>query len=83
LPNAHPLWQLGEGQPHLKAKKIIKLNVKINILDESYALQDEGIAKINRRLSHTMRVLHIKIKEQKHKMRVLLNSKVEICIKKK
>jgi hypothetical protein len=29
-----------------------------------------------------MRVLHIKIKEKKHKMKVLLNSKIEICIKK-
>jgi hypothetical protein len=29
-----------------------------------------------------MRVLHKKIKEQKHKIRVLLNSRVEICIKK-
>jgi hypothetical protein len=28
-----------------------------------------------------MKVLHIKIKEQKHKMKVLLNSKVEICTK--
>jgi hypothetical protein len=44
--------------------------VKINLLDEHYALQNEGIAKIGRRLSHMMRVLHIKIKEQKHKTRV-------------
>jgi hypothetical protein len=45
LPNAHPLWQPGEGQPHLKPKnKSIKPSVKINILDEGYALHDEGIA---------------------------------------
>jgi hypothetical protein len=37
LPNAQLLWQLGEGQPHLKQKKKnknIKPNVRINILDE-------------------------------------------------
>jgi len=28
-----------------------------------------------------MKVLHIKIKKQKHKMRVLLNSRVKICTK--
>jgi hypothetical protein len=47
LPIAHPLCQLGEGQPHLKPKnkkRKIKLNVRINILDEGYALHDEGIA---------------------------------------
>jgi hypothetical protein len=45
LPNAHFLWQLREGQPHLKPKtKNIKPNVRINILDENYALHDEGIA---------------------------------------
>jgi hypothetical protein len=46
LPNAHLLWQPGEGQSHLKfkKKKNIKPNVRINILDECYALHDEGIA---------------------------------------
>ncbi len=53
----------------------------MNIMDEGYAMQDEGYAQIDRRLSHMMRVFHTKIKEQKHKMKVLLNSKVEICIK--
>jgi hypothetical protein len=37
LPNGYPLWQLEEGQPYLKKKnKYNKLNVRINILDESY-----------------------------------------------
>jgi hypothetical protein len=39
--------------------------VKINILDEDYSLHDESIAKIHRRLQHTMRVLHKKIKKKK------------------
>ncbi len=44
VPNAHLLWQPREGQPHLKPKnKNIKPNVRINILDEGYALRDEGI----------------------------------------
>ncbi len=36
----------GEGQPHLKFKKNkkIKPNVKFNILDEGYPLNNEGIA---------------------------------------
>jgi hypothetical protein len=45
LPNGQPLWQLGEGQPHLKyLKKNKKPNVRFNILDEGYPLHDEGIA---------------------------------------
>jgi len=45
LPNGHPLWQLGEGQRHLKFKKKNKKpNVKLNILNEGYPLHDEGIA---------------------------------------
>jgi hypothetical protein len=46
LPSAHPLWQPGKWQPHLKPKKNknVKPNVKINIMDEGYALQDEGYA---------------------------------------
>jgi hypothetical protein len=44
VPNAHLLWQPREGQPHLKPKnKNIKPNVRINILNEGYALRDEGI----------------------------------------
>jgi hypothetical protein len=52
LPNVHLLWQLREGQPHLKSKiKNKKPNVKLNILDEGFhfknevfPLNDEGIA---------------------------------------
>jgi len=46
LPNAHPLWQLGEQQPHLNffLKKNKKPNVRSNILDEGYPLHDENIA---------------------------------------
>jgi hypothetical protein len=45
LPNGHLLWQLGEGQPHLKSKnKNKKPNVKLYILDEGYPLKNEGIA---------------------------------------
>jgi hypothetical protein len=46
---------LGGGRrpppPHLKSKnKNKKLNVGLNILDEGYILNNEGIAYINRRL---------------------------------
>jgi hypothetical protein len=45
LPNGHLLLQLKEGQPHLKSKnKNKKPNVKFNILNEGYPLDDEGIA---------------------------------------
>jgi hypothetical protein len=35
---------LGEGQPHLNLKKKKKRNVKLNIMDEGYPLNNEGIA---------------------------------------
>jgi hypothetical protein len=46
LPNAHPVWQLEEWATtsETKKNKNIKPNVKINIMDEGYALQDEGYA---------------------------------------
>ncbi len=47
LPNGHLLLQLGEGQPHLKLKKTKqkkKPNVRFNILDVGYPLDDESIA---------------------------------------
>jgi hypothetical protein len=51
LPNAHPLWQLGEGQPHLKLKikKRKKTNLRFNVLDEGSPFK--------------MKVLHKKIKD--------------------
>jgi len=58
-----------------------KPNVRINILDEAYPLQDESITQIDNGLKHTMRVLHKGIKELKQKMKVLLKPNVEICIK--
>jgi len=44
-PMGHPLWQLGEKQPHLKPNNNNnKPNARINRLDESYFLHDESIA---------------------------------------
>jgi len=52
LPNAHPLWQLGEGQPHLKLKikKRKKTNLRFNVLDEGSPFNNEGITQKDKRL---------------------------------
>jgi hypothetical protein len=47
-------------------KKNIKPNVKINNLDEGYPLQNEGIASINKRLKHMIKVLQRWIKKHTH-----------------
>ncbi len=57
-----------------------KPNARINI-DEGYALHNDGIAQIDKKIiTHDEGIAH-KNKEQKHEMRVLLNFGVEICIK--
>ncbi len=54
--------------------------MRINI-DEGYALHNEGIAYIDKKvITHDEGIAH-KNKEQKHEMKVLLSSGVEICIK--
>jgi hypothetical protein len=55
--------------------------VRINILDEACPLDDEGITYIDKRLKHTMWVLHRGINEYKNMMKVSLKPNVQICKK--
>jgi hypothetical protein len=51
LPNGHILWQFGgRGRGGATTSKSKKPNVKLNILNEGYPLNNEGIAQIDKRL---------------------------------